>query len=155
MWYWITLIYPTMHVLQAPQAPTPAVAPAVNGGPPPPPPPPGAAAGPQGVASPPPPPPPPAPAPPDLSGLAAQLQQARLKRQAKVTLNISVVIVYCKFGAKNTENELFKLQGIKLCFSIILSFYGLYDWLLALTTFKNWIMVYSTTVFETTYWNSM
>ncbi|XP_049882177.1 protein enabled isoform X2 [Pectinophora gossypiella] len=66
----------------APQPPpmqqsTPA-APAAGAPPPPPPPP-----GPGAVASPPPPPPPPAPAPPDLSGLAAQLQQARLKRQAK------------------------------------------------------------------------
>ncbi|CAH1642417.1 unnamed protein product [Spodoptera littoralis] len=72
----------------------------VSSGPPPPPPPPSAgglqnngppSAGPPvtssaPVTSPPPPPPPPAPAPPpDVSGLAAQLQQARLKRQAKQT----------------------------------------------------------------------
>ncbi|KAF9823796.1 hypothetical protein SFRURICE_015401 [Spodoptera frugiperda] len=72
----------------------------VSSGPPPPPPPPTAGglqnngpptAGPPvtssaPVTSPPPPPPPPAPAPPpDVSGLAAQLQQARLKRQAKQT----------------------------------------------------------------------
>ncbi|GBP06367.1 Protein enabled [Eumeta japonica] len=59
-------------------------------GPPPPPPPPAAATPNAGsasvattVASPPPPPPPPAPPAPDPTGLAAQLQQARLKRQAK------------------------------------------------------------------------
>ncbi|CAH4037418.1 protein enabled isoform X1 [Pieris brassicae] len=58
----------------APPAPPPAAAPA----PPPPPPPPGGA-----VASPPPPPPQPQPPVADPTGLAAQLQQARLKRQAK------------------------------------------------------------------------
>ncbi|XP_021209113.1 protein enabled isoform X2 [Bombyx mori] len=63
----------------APQPPPMQVqqpAPAPSAGPPPPPPPPGAT----GPAPPPPPPPPPQP---DLTGLAAQLQQARLKRQAK------------------------------------------------------------------------
>ncbi|KAJ8707960.1 hypothetical protein PYW08_010326 [Mythimna loreyi] len=98
----------------APQPPpmqTQAVVAQVSSGPPPPPPPPSgappagpvyasgplASAGPTvpatvavsaPVTSPPPPPPPPAPAPPqDVSGLAAQLQQARLKRQAKAATN--------------------------------------------------------------------
>ncbi|VVD00518.1 unnamed protein product, partial [Leptidea sinapis] len=58
--------------------PAPVIQPAAPA-PPPPPPPPGA------VVSPPPPPPPPQPA--DPTGLAAQLQQARLKRQAKQASN--------------------------------------------------------------------
>ncbi|KAM3968496.1 LOW QUALITY PROTEIN: ENAH actin regulator enabled [Aphomia sociella] len=63
------------------QPPAPPAPPA--GGPPPPPPPPSAAVStPAGgaVVFPPPPPPPPAPPAPDPTGLAAQLQQARLKR---------------------------------------------------------------------------
>ncbi|XP_052742666.1 protein enabled isoform X2 [Bicyclus anynana] len=62
---------------QTPPPPAPA--------PPPPPPPPGAppAPAPTPAACPPPPPPPPQPPAADLSGLAAQLQQAKLKRQAK------------------------------------------------------------------------
>ncbi|XP_061728283.1 protein enabled-like isoform X1 [Cydia pomonella] len=70
-----------------PAPPAPAAA-----GPPPPPPPPGAAPAPAptpAVASPPPPPPPPQPPQPDLSGLAAQLQQARLKRQAKQAVSLA------------------------------------------------------------------
>ncbi|XP_026743355.1 protein enabled [Trichoplusia ni] len=65
----------------APQPPPMQAGVTPAAGPPPPPPPPAA---PAPVTSPPPPPPPPAPAPPpDATGLAAQLQQARLKRQAK------------------------------------------------------------------------
>ncbi|XP_061725334.1 protein enabled-like isoform X2 [Cydia pomonella] len=75
----------------APAAPPAPPAPAAAG-PPPPPPPPGAAPAPAptpAVASPPPPPPPPQPPQPDLSGLAAQLQQARLKRQAKQAVTLA------------------------------------------------------------------
>ncbi|KPJ01342.1 Protein enabled, partial [Papilio xuthus] len=62
-----------------PQPPAAPVPPPAAPAPPPPPPPPGPAA-----ALPPPPPPPAPPAPPaDPTGFAAQLQQARLKRQAK------------------------------------------------------------------------
>ncbi|CAH2062002.1 unnamed protein product, partial [Iphiclides podalirius] len=79
---------------QQPPAPPAAPAPA-PAAPPPPPPPPGsgavaaataaaAGAGAGAGASPPPPPPPPAP-PADPTGFAAQLQQARLKRQAKAS----------------------------------------------------------------------
>ncbi|XP_075987967.1 ENAH actin regulator enabled isoform X2 [Anticarsia gemmatalis] len=77
---------PPMMVQQQIVAAPPAAPPAAAAGPPPPPPPPSGAAAPAAgaVTSPPPPPPPPAPAPPpDATGLAAQLQQARLKRQAK------------------------------------------------------------------------
>ncbi|XP_045507673.1 protein enabled [Colias croceus] len=63
--------------------PPPPQQPSTTTAPPPPPPPPGA------TASPPPPPPPPQPPaePPAIAGLAAQLQQARLKRQAKQAIN--------------------------------------------------------------------
>ncbi|XP_069363269.1 protein enabled [Maniola hyperantus] len=70
---------PPMQQTPPPQPAAPA--------PPPPPPPPGAAPPPAAPAltpaCPPPPPPPPQPPATDISGLAAQLQQARLKRQAK------------------------------------------------------------------------
>ncbi|XP_072934010.1 uncharacterized protein ena isoform X2 [Epargyreus clarus] len=74
--------------MQQQPAPAPPPQPPAAPAPPPPPPPPGAppapAPTPAVTASPPPPPPPPQPQPPqDPTGLAAQLQQARLKRQAK------------------------------------------------------------------------